>query len=293
MERALIELMIVGTQKAGTTSLKTYLGEHPQLYSHPQKEIAFFLDKDEFSKGWDVAFEKYFSLSRQNQLLIGKSASLYSSESAIKNLATYNPSCKLVILLRNPIDRAYSSYLMEVNNGDIHFPFSEVIQMVKDKKIDEENKEWFRIFIEMGLYAQHMETIYAHFPKEQVKVFIYEDFKQDATKVCSELFEWLGVDPSFKPNVAKHYNVTLKRKSTLYAAVISKLLNKKSILRKIFNLFFPERINYKFGDALQNINKTKKTHNSMSAEEREALRNFYAEPNRQLEKITGLTFHWK
>src|SRR5947207_6748656 len=123
-----IDLMIVGAQKSGTTSLKNYLGQHPQIATHLQTEFSFFIHEKEWSQGLNSVFKKKFSDAQQDRSkkIIAKSAGMYVDEEALQRLKASNPDCIVVLLMRNPVERAYSSYLMEVSSGWFDEPWSSI-----------------------------------------------------------------------------------------------------------------------------------------------------------------------
>src|ERR1051325_8643005 len=99
-----IDAMIIGAQKAATTSLKNYLMQHPQIAGHVQKEFAFFQDNEEQKNGYRFAYKKYFQNGQPivNKKIIAKHASLYSMEENIQKLKEHNPDALLIFSLRNP-----------------------------------------------------------------------------------------------------------------------------------------------------------------------------------------------
>ncbi len=281
----LLDLMIVGAQKSYTTSLKAYLGEHPSIVTHPQQEMAYFSDEYEYAAGYKKALTHYYNgmghLDKKK--MMAKNAFLYTSEKAIERLHEYNPNCKLILSLRNPVDRAYSSYLMEYNYVDVEFPFEEIKQVVTTADV---NYFPFKLFIDAGNYAKHLKNIYKYFPKEQVKVVLCEEIKEDPVKVCHEIFHWLGVDDKFVPHI-KIYNPTMRRGPKIYAKIAVNLLKKSYFLRKYSNLVVPPYYNYKVGDFIKNLNKTHHRYEAMAASTREYLLDYYREMNKELEEITG------
>lgn len=283
-----IDVMIVGAQKAGTTSLLRYLGEHPECVSHPQKEFAYFIDTSEYHNSYKNAFQKYFGSKDidQNQKIIAKSAGLYADEAAVKRLHEHNPNCKIVLILRNPIERAYSSYLMEKNYGTAKFEFNDLPELIRKHKQDDES--WgFSFFIDYGLYANYIKMIYKYFPENQVSVFLYRNFRKDPLSVCKTVFNKIGVDDTFIPNVEVKHNVTLKNRSTTFARATKHILRKDSIVRKALMLFIPNHKAYKYGEFLREMNKTKDYYEGMNAEIRNFLIEFYKPHNRELEKMLG------
>lgn len=283
-----IDVMIVGAQKAGTTSLLKYLSEHPQCVGHPQKEFAYFTDDKEFEQGIDIAFKKYFSHkdSNKSEKVIAKNAGLYTYQKGLERLKANSPNCEIIILLRNPVERTYSSYLMEKNYGSVKFDFSELPDLIK--KHQDNDESWgFNFFINYGLYAQHLTNIYRHFPKEQVTVILYRDFKKDSLKECKNIFDKIGVNTDFSPNVEMKYNVTKKTRSQLYANMIHRFLKNENPIKKAIKLFIPGRFVYRYGEFLREVNKTQQTHESINEDVKKFLIDFYKPQNAELEKMIG------
>lgn len=282
-----ISLMIIGAQKAGTTSLKNYLGQHPSLRTHPHKELSFFFDATEFGDGFETAFRKYYSPGDEEQLLIGKSAGLYMTESGLERLRQHNPACKLVFILRNPVERTYSSYLMEKNYGHIHEPFESILPVMKKADPD----DWrYACFVGMSLYAAALQTILRYFNRDQLLILRYEELSRDPQNCCRKVFEMLGVDHSFKPDTSQRHNETRVNTSSLYGKVISKLLRNTNPIKKMTRMVLPGKMDYKVGEALRGINRSSRKYPPMSPEMSCKLRDFYLEPNEKLSELTGMDF---
>jgi hypothetical protein len=282
-----ISLMIIGAQKAGTTSMKNYLGQHPSLQVHPHKELSYFFDPAEHAKGFDAAIRKYYNHPSESTQLIAKNAGLYVSESGILRLKAHNPHCKLVIILRNPVERTYSSYLMEKNYGAINGTFESIEPVLRKG----DTTDWrYEFFIGMSLYQMHLSMIYSHFPKEQVRIIRYEDFKNNTAEICTGLFEWLQVDTDFRPDTTTKYNVTHVNRSPSYGRLVVQLLRNQNPIKKIFRKMMPGKLDYKVGEMLRNINKTKKLYGKIPGNMSKLLREYYAPHNQKLSQLTGIDF---
>ena len=287
MERK-VDVMIIGAQKSGTTSLLRYLGEHPNCIAHPQKEFAYFVDNDEYGRGFEKAYFKYYSnqIIAPDVKIVCKNAGIYVDEEALLRLKENNPKCKLIFILRNPIERTYSSYLMEKNYGSVEFEFSDLPELIK--RHEENDNSWgFNFFIDFGHYAHYLKKIYRHFPKEQVKVLLYRDLRDNALGTCKELYNFIGIDPDFEPNVSVKHNVTQKTRSQTYAKLSKKLLANDTIFKKILKLFIKENSIYKYGEFVRDINKTNDKHEIMNNDVRDFLINYYKPHNEELEKLIG------
>lgn len=279
--------MIIGAQKAGTTSLKEYLGEHPALKTHLHKEFSYFFDDDDYSGGYAKALKKYFPDATPAQQLIAKNAGLYTSEEGLKRLYNHNPECQVVILLRNPVQRTYSAFLMEKNYGHIDIPFQDMRAIIE--KAD--SNDWrYSFLVGMSLYDHHLEMIYRYFPQKQVTIIRYEDLNSKPVKVCRDIFVKLGVDAGFTPNTAVRHNVTHKTRSEKMGRMITNLLRNNNRIKKIARLILPGSTDYKAGELLRKANLTKARHEPIDSEMAVFLKEYYKPHNERLTKLTGMDF---
>ena len=287
LESEKIRLFIAGAQKAGTTSLKHYLGEHPEVQTHEQKEFAYFYDDDEFAEGQERAFKKYFGRQHKHKILIAKNAGLYVRESGLKRLHDHNPDCIIVLLLRNPVERAHSAYQMEKNYGNYTGSFDDVKSLLENVTTN----DWrYEFIIKMGMYSEYLKLIYKYFPKENVMLYPFEELMNSPGKITSSLFEHLGVKSSFEPDFSVKHNVTRKMRSEGYAKVLMRLLRNSNPLKRVARKIIPSGQDYKIGELLRNVNKSSVTPESISWEMRKVLTSFYAPYNDQLSELTGVDF---
>ena len=202
-----IDLMIGGAQKAGTTSLKAYLAQHPEIKTHPQVECSFFQDDAQYFEGNAFLEQKYFSGSDAGKKLLAKHATLYRSQKALERFRNDHPSAHLVLLLRDPVERAYSSYLHQLKMRQEVHSFSEVLDRLFDPEADANKWRWrYNIYLGLGCYASFLETIFSIFHKEQVSLFLTERLEREPQMVCREIQERLGVDPFFQPETSREEN---------------------------------------------------------------------------------------
>jgi Sulfotransferase domain len=280
-----ISLMIAGAQKSGTTSLKNYLGQHPALATHPHKEFGYFYNSKEYKEGYNSAFEKYFSQAGENVRLIAKNAGLYMNEGGIHLLTEHSPNCKIVLILRNPVERTYSSFLMEKNYGSITGDFD----MVKEIALRADRTDWrYEFFIGMSTYSESIEMIRKYVPKDSVRFILYEEFSDNPENTCRELFEWLGVDPNFMPDTSVRHNETRMNRSRRVGGFISRLLHNQNPVKKLARKLLPGQLDYKVGEVLRNANKSQKKYDPMCAEMEKFLYDFYKPHNEELARLTGL-----
>jgi len=274
-----IDLAIVGAQKAGTTSLKYYLGEHPEICSHERIEFRFFVDETEYNQGYKNIFKKYFSHYNGEPRLVVKNVELMYNPQALKRLKEHNPDVKLVLILRHPVDRAYSAWLYELRKGREKVKsFEEAIclnDLFSDKNLSEKIN-----YINRSLYYKHLNNIFELFPKEQVKVFLFEEFKKNPLSISKMIFEWLNVDVGFIPRV-EIYNKSAKPRSLL----ITKLILTDNPFKRAIKAILPQYITFKLGKLILKINEKKFVPPPMNPETRKRLVSFFEPYNKQLSSL--------
>ncbi|GAH49419.1 unnamed protein product, partial [marine sediment metagenome] len=204
-------LFIVGTAKAGTTSLTYYLNQHPEIFMPKLKEPRFFC-YDEFIRVYYYRqpmvknWEKYVSLFEKvkTEKVIGEASVHYLYfPSAPYKIEKVVPDAKIIILLRDPVSRAFSHYLMDLSAGFINISFEYVVfKQTNAKNLD----NCYIQFIELGFYYEQVKRYLDVFGKDNVKIFLFEDLKADTLQVITSIFEFLGVDTSIKFDVNKNVN---------------------------------------------------------------------------------------
>jgi hypothetical protein len=195
-----VDFLIVGTQKGGTTALAQFLSFHPDICFAPIKEVHFF----DYDRNYHQGQEFYHSFfpNYNNQKSIGEATPIYMYLSKIPpRIARYNPKMKLIVLLRNPIDRAYSHYQMELKRGWEFLPFNQAILLEPLRLLLPQNIEDERCprrvysYCDRGYYSRQLKTLYQHFPEEQVLILLQEDLEQNHTQTLQQVYDFLTVSP--------------------------------------------------------------------------------------------------
>ena len=187
----------IGVQKGGTTSLINYLNQNPMIYCL-YDELHFFDQKsgNKLSKKDIINYENLF---KTNKKIVGvKTPSYCYLFYAIDRIYNYNPDIKLILILRDPISRAYSHFNMFTQKGRFHQDstkenileyFKKIASNLKNLKDISRNGKYF---IERGFYDEIIEYIYSKFPKENVYIGISEEIKKDKINSYNQLYEFLG-----------------------------------------------------------------------------------------------------
>lgn len=238
--------LVIGANKAGTTSLHNGLSKHPDVFMSPIKEPMYFRygysneplirGEERFQKGTIYKREAYEELFKgvRKEKAIGESSTTYlANPECAKRIYDYNPGMKIIVILRNPIDRAFSNYRMYVDWGLENKPFSRVVSdELSGKKV---NQPQGRKYLELGKYYESIREYLNVFGEDQVKVFLYEDFKEPR-KLYKQVFNFLEVEPAFDPSMDQRLNISNKKSYNPYVRLLQTKVIYKLKLNKYFNL---------------------------------------------------------
>ncbi|KAA0439301.1 MAG: sulfotransferase domain-containing protein, partial [Candidatus Thioglobus sp.] len=174
LSRRKIDFIIIGVQKSGTTALDSYLrGQHHQICMADYKELHYFDTDNLFTNGQpDYCFYQSFFSPKKSHQIIGETTPIYLYwRDALKRISHYNSDIKLIVLLRNPIERAYSHWNMSCDNGKEDLGFLSALK-AESARAEKQAPEQLRThsYIDRGLYVKQLKTLWQHFPKNQTLV---------------------------------------------------------------------------------------------------------------------------
>jgi len=192
-----VDFIICGAQKGGTTALDQYLREHPSICMAEKKEVHFFDNEDNFidGKGHYPKYHSHFSPSRKHKL-IGEASPIYMYwEKVPERIFKYNPNMKLIVLLRNPIERAYSQWNMMRLNGDEDLSFLDALKQEKDR-CQQTGSLQHRLYsyTDRGFYLNQLKRLWEHFPKENILIIKSEELKEKPGSVLNDVTNFLKVE---------------------------------------------------------------------------------------------------
>jgi hypothetical protein len=226
--------LVIGAGKSGTTSLYHYLDQHPEIYMSPVKEPKFFAvegkklgyrgpyDETSMNRASITDIRAYQTLFEgvSGEAAIGEASPLYlHCQEAPERIKRYIPDARLVAVLRNPVERAYSAFLQRVQKG--HEPlrdFALALQQEEARMADNWAPRWQTKGI--GFYHAHLVRYYELFDSDQILVHLYEDLKTDPVIVVQSTYRFLGVDDAFAPDVSLRHNISGMPKSTTLQALV-------------------------------------------------------------------------
>ena len=224
-EKTLPNFLIVGAMKAGTSSIYNYLRQHPSIYMSPIKEPHYFsYDGIKVSRRQITTLVDYCALFRRaaSDHAVGEASTTYlSSTVAAERIARYMPNVKLISILRDPVERAYSHYLMNVREG--LEPSGGFYQAICDEEMGKVKNFRFRPaanYLGNGFYYRHLLRYLKLFDRSQIAIYLFEDFANDASSVLRDMFRFLGVDKAFVPDVSIKYNMSGIPKSRRFHSLL-------------------------------------------------------------------------
>jgi hypothetical protein len=220
--------LVVGAAKSGTSALYAYLRQHPQVFASEIKEPGFFAYEgttarftgpraSEGERQRITDLERYQALFRRtgDAKAVGEASSIYLySTAAPKRIHHYLPDVKLIALLRNPVDRAYSGYRYSIRDGKESLGSFEEALAAEAERIA---ANWHPIWHHksLGFYALQLKRYLQLFPRTQLRVHTYDSFQAKPVEVLQDVYRFLGIDPGFVPDVRVRHNVSGTPKSRL------------------------------------------------------------------------------
>lgn len=217
-KRLVPSFLIIGAQRSGTTSLYWNLCEHPSILPASRKEVHFFDDRFAAGNAW---YDAHFPFSESAGQITGEASPAYLLHPlAAARAASLLPNAKLIVILRNPIDRAFSHYHHELRRKNEHLSLSEALDCEEERIAGEREKlltgtlQRSSPFLQFsyclrGHYAEHLETWLKHYPRKQMHVIISESFFSNRYETLQTTARYLEI-PAF-PNphnlALAHYNI--------------------------------------------------------------------------------------
>jgi Sulfotransferase domain len=199
-----VDFVIGGTQKGGTSALDSFLRQHPEICMPSTRKELHFFDREEEKPEPDWRrYKKYHTnfKPKPQQRVIGEASPIYMYwETAPYRIWKYNPKMKWILILRHPIERAFSAWNMETKRGKEKLSFAEAIEK-EPERCREALPFQHRVYsyLDRGFYAHQVRRLFNIFGKEQVLIMLSEELKNDHNKTLQRVFEFLGVDSSFVP----------------------------------------------------------------------------------------------
>lgn len=290
------DFFIVGAPRCGTTSLYYYLKGHPDIFMPSVKEPHFFADPDEIravvaARGFaappgmvkrEEDYLRLFKKARSGQITGEASVNYLAHHESAHRIKEKNPRAKIIAVLRQPIDRAYSYYNYLLGpSGRIgrEGSFYEVLQEERSY-VAKYSDDW-GVYIGRGLYHDQVERYMVAFGRAQVRVYLYEDLASDTTAIVSDVCSFLQVPFNegrfFDPDRKYNTNGTISNP-------LANWLGHTKTMRSLFRAVVPAHLQIPLRDQLINRRQPKPT---MDPRAREFLRSIYHDDISKLQDLIG------
>ena len=324
-----IEFLVIGAPKAGTTSLFEYLRGHPEIDLPPDKEAPYFSDDRRFGRqSWEEYLRRAFPTPKTGRLsgtitpqymspITGVSEPLageatgggsYDRFALPRRIHERLPAARLIAILRDPVERAYSHHIQEMRTGHETRTFPEMVdELLQPEALAHCRSQSTRTncYVVLGEYGRLLEGYYDLFPRERILILFTEDLANEPREVLQRIYEFLGVAPDVEPaNLGKRYNVSapkfkvrphLPATAVRWAsanAVARALWHSLSPKRKSSVLSAYRRFEFRFGDWNRRGDAPAAQPSSEDSAALERLRDHYVEDGRLLEKLLGHSPPW-
>ncbi|UAB81923.1 sulfotransferase [Marixanthomonas sp. SCSIO 43207] len=299
MKEATVHFFVIGAARAGTTTLYSYLSQHPDIFLPNVKECNYFssvqsLDKEvykepKYDKKYHMkiiasqkVYNNLFLPAKATQLKGDVSPSYLWDRDTAKRIFEHNSEAKIILSLRNPIDRAYSHYLMHYNTGyETEKTFEEALNAPKKPIWGGGN-----MYLEMSSYFNQVKPYFDCFPSENIKVLIYEDWTKNKEKAFHDIYSFLGIQSFSKYAADEVYNKTQAIKNKKALDILRQEKVKRSI-QKLIPEAWTEKVKQQFF-----YKETEKT--SLSEETITRLKRYFKDDVKKTENLIQqpLTQKW-
>ncbi len=280
--------LIIGVQKAGTTSIYNYLKQHPQVYMSPVKETGFFerdweqepTDVQRRKKNGIVTWNQYqelFGPATDKHIALGEASPnyMFHYRAASKQIQRRLPNAKLIAVLRNPVQRACSDYLMNMRDAiGKQTPLAEQVR----------NRGNSSYVLLKGNYYDQIKHFIDVFGHQQVDVFLHDDLRKDSQQFMQTMYQSIGVNPDFVANTSqKAQTAKVPKNQTL-----NRLLKTKNPLRTVATSIMqivPSDLRHQLRDRLISFNSQDKGQATFTEEDIVLLQKYYREDILKLQDL--------
>lgn len=285
-----IDFAIIGAQKAATTALFEMLVQHPSIYMPETKEDNFFVKDEVYSTGQAHLKLAYGAASNTQLLGLAYVNLLYFAELAAPRMAAHNPRMKLIALLRNPVDRAYSAYWYARMRGwETASTFEEALDNESKGRVSDQFAHQSNLtYLAHGHYADQLAVFIDTFGRDAVHVFFQDELKDAAQPVCSAIFSSLGL-----PEQAIR-QVSANEASRARLSAVSSLIVNDSPVKSLYKKVVPYSIRYFISRNLvfrfQEMNRKPASYPPMADATRLRLEEYYAPHAERLTALLGRSY---
>lgn len=250
------DFVIIGAARCATTSLYAYLRQHPEVFMSPEKETDFFSLGDLPASEVPLAASAYRARTRETYEALFRGAGsaravgeasptyLFYPRSAARMQQTI-PDAKVICILRDPIERAYSHYALARKMGfEVLSDFGAAAAAEDDRWLHDRSMRF--TYLRASLYHEGLLEYYKRLARDQILVLLFADFAADPVGTMRTIHEFVGVDPRFTPDVSIRHNRSMLPRSTL----VREAFGRPFRLRRFLQRSLPPRLVTQLGNVI-------------------------------------------
>lgn len=250
------DFVIVGAARCGTTSLYAYLREHPEVFMSPEKETDYFSLGDlppgdvpraasAYRARDRAAYERLFAGARSARAVGEASPSYLFYPRSAERMRRAIPDAKVICILRDPVERAYSHFALARKMGFEREEDFEAAVALEDERWASDRSMRFT-YTRASLYHDGLHAFLSRFPRERTLVLRFDELAADAAATMRSVYAFLGVDPSFTPDVAVVHNRSMLPRS----ALVREAFRRPFRLRRFVQRTLPPRLTTRLGNLI-------------------------------------------
>ena len=289
-----VDFFCVGVAKAGTTTLHDLLSLQDNISLPGRKETNYFsfgilgtptftgpLDNSSVNEPTITSFEEYVNdFEHHPGAVIGEICPSYSLDGAAANIYKHNPEAKIIILLREPVSRAYSNYQHLVRDGREHASFEDALEQ-EDGRLAQ-GWEWFWGLKRNSLYHDLVKQYIDMFGRENVKIIFFEEFVREQERHVKEVMEFLALDPA----MARHQDIDSNKSGVVSGKwrFFHRALLSQGALNSSLRAILPPTVRKRLGQLFKSLSTVK---GDVSSETRSHLLSEFSSDMNQLNHLIG------
>lgn len=300
---AMPDFLIIGAAKAGTTAVWQYLRQHPQVYMSPVKHPRFFAFEGETldfhgpdprtsGRPWAITdIDSYRALfdGVTGETAIGEASHSYLYiPKAAERIRHHAPDVKMIAILRNPVERAHSHFLNMAREG--REPLTDFAQALREEERRVRDNWWPDFhYVQVGHYYPQVKRYFDLFEQDQIRIYLYEDLKNDSLGTMKDIYRFLNIDDAFVPDVRIRYKMSgVPKNKALYSLFMGLESVRPGVERLLPEAWYRRVLRTAIGLKNKNLHRPQ-----LSPEVRECLTELYREDVLRLQDLLNRDLsHW-
>lgn len=285
---------IVGAARSGTTTLDRCLSQHPEIYMAPRKEVNFFSahhfprtgpGDERINREVIRDIHQYTQLFARvaGEKAVGESTVFYLCfPDTAERIAQLVPGAKIIVVLRDPVDRAYSAYLHLLRNGRENLCFEEALRAEEERRQKGYEPMWW--YKGLGLYNEQVKHYLDVFGRQRVKVLLYEELFANPEQALRDVFVFLGVDKDAVIDSSLHFNPGGMPQSRKLYSFLDKFIAEPGPLEKRVKSLLPSHLRTRYANKVMSMLLRPVP---MNRKAQALLKAYFAEDVSRLEELLG------